>query len=75
VALSSRALTHAEKLRGVGNSSGDENGSNSMKYWEIMAVNLGKAGWSWGYCSAVTKDGWRWIVDVRGEGRPLHYPF
>jgi hypothetical protein len=25
---------HAEKLRGVGNSSGDENGSDSMKYWE-----------------------------------------
>ena len=25
---------HAERLRGVGNSSGDENGSDSMKYWE-----------------------------------------
>jgi len=27
------------------------------------------AGWSWGYCSAVTKDGWRWIVDAHREGR------
>jgi hypothetical protein len=49
----------------VGNSSGDENGSNSMKYWEIVADKLHSAGWSWGYCSALTKDGWRWwIVDA-----------
>ena len=28
------------------------------------------AGWTWGYCSAVTHDGWRWIVDVhRTDGR------
>jgi len=32
-----------------------------MKYW---ADKLGAAGWSWGYCSAVTRDGWRWIVDA-----------
>ena len=25
--------------------------------------------WSWGYCSAVTPDGWRWIVDAHREGR------
>jgi len=60
---------HAERLRGVGNSSGDENGSNSMKYWEIVADNLSKAGWSWGYCSAVTHEDWRWIVDAHREGR------
>ena len=41
-----------------------------MKYWEIMADNLSKTGWSWGYCSDVTRDGWRWIVDAhRGDGR------
>jgi hypothetical protein len=34
----------AERLRGVGNSSGDENGSDPMKYWEIIADNLSKAG-------------------------------
>jgi len=27
-----------------------------MKYWS-------------GYCSAVTRDGWRWIVDAHREGR------
>jgi hypothetical protein len=36
-----------------------------MKYWEIIADKLSAAGWSWGYCSAVTRDGWRWIVDAR----------
>jgi len=41
-----------------------------MKYWEIIADTLSKAGWSWGYCSAVTHDGWRWIVDAhRANGR------
>jgi hypothetical protein len=25
------------------------------------------AGWSWGYCSAVTRSGWRWIVDAHRE--------
>src|SRR5205807_3432452 len=41
----------------------------AMKYWEIIADKLSAAGFSWGYCSAVTKDGWRWIVDARREGR------
>jgi hypothetical protein len=40
-----------------------------MKYWEIVADKLSAAGWSWGYCSAVTRDGWRWIVDAHREGR------
>ena len=40
-----------------------------MKYWELIADKLSAAGWSWGYCSAVTKDGWRWIVDAHGSGR------
>jgi hypothetical protein len=31
-----------------------------MKYWEIIADKLSAAGFSWGYCSAVTRDGWRW---------------
>jgi hypothetical protein len=35
-----------------------------MKYWEIVADKLSAAGFSWGYCSAVTPDGWRWIVDA-----------
>jgi hypothetical protein len=40
-----------------------------MKYWEVIADKLHAAGWSWGYCSAVTKDGWRWIVAAHGNGR------
>jgi hypothetical protein len=31
---------NAERLRGVGNSSGDENGSSSVKCWEIIADRL-----------------------------------
>jgi hypothetical protein len=27
-----------------------------MKYWEIIADKLSVAGWSWGYCGAVTED-------------------
>ncbi len=30
-----------------------------MKYWEIFADNLSKAGWSWGYVSAVDSEGAR----------------
>ena len=43
----------------MGNSSGDESGSDSVKYWEIIAGKLSAAGWSWGYCSAVTRNGWQ----------------
>jgi len=41
----------------------------STKYWEIVADKLSAAGISCGYCSAATKDGWRWIVDAHREGR------
>jgi len=38
----------------------------------FVADKLSAAGWSWGYCSAVTRDGWRWIVDAhRSDGRRL----
>jgi hypothetical protein len=41
-----------------------------MKYRETIADKLSAAGWSWGYCSAVTPHGWRWIVDAsRSDGR------
>ena len=43
--------------------------TTELKYWEIIADKLSAAGWSWGYCSAVTQDRWRWIVDAHGEGR------
>jgi len=41
---------------------------SSMKYWEIVADKLSAAGWTRGYCSAVTPDGWRWIVDAHKGG-------
>jgi hypothetical protein len=29
-----------------------------MKYWEVIADKPSAAGWSWGYCNAVTPKGW-----------------
>jgi len=36
----------------------------SMKYWELIADKLSAAASTWGYRSAVTPNGWRWIVDA-----------
>jgi hypothetical protein len=40
-----------------------------VKYWEIVADNLSKAGWSWGYVSAPDSNGRTiWIADAqRGD--------
>jgi len=41
-----------------------------MKYWEIIADNLHKAGWSYGYVSARDRKGRTiWIVDAHGYGK------
>jgi hypothetical protein len=42
-----------------------------MKYWEIIADRLSKAGWSLGWVSAIDSEGRTiWIVDAhRGDGR------
>jgi hypothetical protein len=40
-----------------------------MQYCEVIADKLSVASWAWAYCSAVTRDGWRWIVDAHGSGR------
>jgi hypothetical protein len=41
-----------------------------VKYWEIIADNLGKAGWSWGCVSAIDREGRTiWIVDAHGYGQ------
>ena len=44
-----------------------------MKYWEIIADNLSKAGWSLGYVSAVNREARTiWIVDAnRDDGKRL----
>jgi hypothetical protein len=44
--------------------------TTELSYWEIVADKLSAAGWSWGYCSAVIRDGWRWVVDAhKGDGK------
>jgi hypothetical protein len=42
-----------------------------VKYWEIIADNLSKAGWSWGCVSTINSNGRTiWIVNAhRGDGR------
>jgi hypothetical protein len=41
-----------------------------MKYWEIIADKLGKAGWSLGWVSAVDSNGQSiWTVDAHGYGK------
>jgi hypothetical protein len=43
---------------------------NRMKSWESIADNLSKAGWSWGYVSAVDSNGRTiWIADAHREDR------
>jgi hypothetical protein len=40
-----------------------------VKYWEIIADNLSKAGWSWGCISTVDSNGRTiWIVDAHRGG-------
>jgi hypothetical protein len=45
--------------------------SVSVKYWEIIADNLSKTGWSWGCVSAIDSNGRTiWIADAhRGHGK------
>ena len=41
-----------------------------MKYWEIIADNLHKAGWNLGWVSALDLNGRIiWIVDAHGYGK------
>jgi hypothetical protein len=44
-----------------------------LKYWEIIADNLSKAGWSWGSLSAIDSNGRTiWIADAhRDNGKRL----
>jgi hypothetical protein len=39
-----------------------------VKYWEIVADNLSKAGWSWGCVSAIDREGSTlWIADAHRD--------
>ena len=41
------------------------------RYWEIIADNLSKAGWSWGCVATVDREGRTiWVADAdRGDGK------
>jgi hypothetical protein len=45
--------------------------SPASKYWEIIADNLSKAGWSWGCVAAIDSNGRTiWIADAhRDDGK------
>jgi len=47
------------------------NRKKRVEYWEIIADNLSKAGWSLGYVSAIDSEGRTiWIADAhRGDGK------
>src|SRR4029434_8272200 len=49
----------------------DEQHGFGVRYWEIIADNLSKAGWSWGCVSAIDSEGRTiWIVDAhRDDGK------
>jgi hypothetical protein len=49
----------------------EEKSTMCMTYWEIIADNLKKAGWSWGCVSAIASSGRTiWIADAhRGDGK------
>jgi len=46
-----------------------------MKYWEIIADNISKAGWSWGCVSAVDASGRTiWTADAhRDNGKRFSF--
>jgi hypothetical protein len=46
-----------------------------MKYWEIIADNLSKAGWSWGCVSAIDSNGGTiWIADAHRDESAIGCP-
>jgi hypothetical protein len=67
VACNERPLVKSRKVvRGLA----DSGIMPPMKYWEVIADKLSAADWSWGYCSAITRDDWRWIVDAyKSDGK------
>ena len=54
--VNSSATSRTNRLRSVVVSPDEQHGFG-VKYWEIIADNLSKAGWSWGWVSAVDPHG------------------
>jgi hypothetical protein len=42
---------------------------DAVKYWEIIADNLSKAGWGWGCMSTVSSNGMRLAIKIVTSGR------
>ena len=65
-----KPATLAERLRRLGNSSGNATASDSMKYWEIIINKIIKAGFSVGWVSALNDYGHIvWTVDAHRDGK------
>jgi hypothetical protein len=48
--------------------SAKETESSRVNYWQIIADNLSKAGWSWGCVSAIDREGRTiWIADAHRD--------
>jgi hypothetical protein len=44
-----------------------------VKYWEVIADNVKKAGWSWGCVATVDYEGQTiWTVDAHGDNGKRH---
>ena len=52
-------------------STGRQKSRTPVTYWETIADNLSKAGWSWGRVSTINSNGQTiWIADAhRGDGK------
>lgn len=50
---------------------GESTTNGGMKYWQVIADNLSRAGWNWGCVSGVDSNGRTiWIADAhRGDGK------
>ena len=63
IAIRSISFLHCTEKRKTGT-------IRSVPYWEIIAENLKKAGWSYGYVSAVDREGRAiWIADAHRDGK------
>jgi len=56
-----------EQVTGVALEKGSK--AEMQRQWGIIADRLSKAGWSWGWVSAINREGQTiWIVDAHGYG-------
>ena len=65
------ANTAPKKAVRAASANDDLKNARRVKYWEIIADNLSKAGWSWGWLSALDSNGRTiFVADAhRGDGK------